>query len=39
LRGRKYPSLRFDSVVFPDETHGSVIPATISRGLRRVFAT
>jgi uncharacterized protein len=38
LQGRRYPSLRLDSVVFPDETHVSVIPATLSRGLRRVFA-
>ena len=38
LSSRRYPSLRLDSVVFSDETHVSVIPATISRGLRRVFA-
>jgi predicted alpha/beta superfamily hydrolase len=38
LEARRYPNLRLDSHVFPDETHVSVIPATLSRGLRRVFA-
>lgn len=38
LRGRAYPSLRLTTHVFEAETHGSVIPATFSRGLRAVFA-
>lgn len=39
LHGRGYPSLRFTSHVFEAETHLSVIPATLSRGLREVFRT
>lgn len=38
LRGGRYPSLRMACHVFPGETHASVIGATISRGLRSVFA-
>ena len=38
LRERSYSSLKLVRHVFPDETHLSVIPATISRGLRVVFA-
>ena len=38
LRARSYPNLAFETVVFPSETHTSVVPATISRGLRSVFA-
>ncbi|WP_372783714.1 alpha/beta hydrolase [Phenylobacterium sp.] len=38
LRGRRYPSLRMTHHVFPDETHFSVMAATISRGIRTVFA-
>ncbi len=37
LRARAYSGLQLESVVFPAETHLSVIPATISRGLRSVF--
>jgi predicted alpha/beta superfamily hydrolase len=37
LRERSYPGLRLTTHVFEDETHGSVIPATFSRGLRVVF--
>ena len=38
LEDRGYPNLRLTFHVFEDETHLSVIPATISRGLRDVFA-
>lgn len=37
LVARKYPGLRLTHQVFPDETHGSVYPASFSRGLRRLF--
>jgi predicted alpha/beta superfamily hydrolase len=37
LRGRNYPSLELTTHVFDGETHLSVIPATMSRGLRTVF--
>jgi predicted alpha/beta superfamily hydrolase len=37
LRERNYPGLQLTSRVFEDETHASVIPRTISRGLRVVF--
>jgi hypothetical protein len=37
LSGRKYPSLRLDSVVFPDEYHMTVYPAAVARGLVRLF--
>ena len=38
LEERNYPSLRLTQHVFEGETHLSVIPATLSRGLRAVFA-
>lgn len=38
LEQRNYPSLRLTQHVFEGETHLSVIPATLSRGLRAVFA-
>ncbi len=38
LRERKYAGLELTTHVFDDETHLSVIPATLSRGLRVVFA-
>ncbi len=38
LSGRGYPSLELTSHVFPDETHTSVLPATLSRGLRASLA-
>ncbi len=38
LEDRGYPNLRLTFHVFEDETHLSVIPATISCGLRDVFA-
>ncbi len=37
LRSRAYPSLDLGFHVFPDETHMSVYPAGVSRGLSRVF--
>lgn len=37
LRSRDYPGLDLTSQIFPDETHQSVIPAMLSRGLRVVF--
>lgn len=37
LLSRKYPLLNLKTHVFDNETHLSVIPATISRGLREVF--
>lgn len=37
LLKRNYSSLQLATHVFEDETHGSVVPATISRGLRAVF--
>ncbi len=36
---RSYPSLDLTLHIFPDETHGSVPPMVISRGLRVVFGT
>ena len=38
LEDRSYPNLRMTTIVFDNETHLSVIPATFSRGLREVFA-
>lgn len=37
LRSRNYPGLELTSHIFDNETHLSVIPATMSRGLRAVF--
>ena len=37
LEGRGYRDLEWTSVYFPEETHTSVIPATISRGLRYLY--
>ena len=37
LESRKYPGLKLTSHIFENETHLSVIPATMSRGLRAVF--
>ncbi len=39
LRGRAYPSLHLETVIFPAETHLSVVPAMLSRGLRSVFSS
>ena len=37
LRRRAYPNLDLHFHVFPDETHMSVLPAALSRGLTAVF--
>lgn len=37
IRSRAYPSLELDFHVFPEETHMSVFPAGVSRGLSCVF--
>ncbi len=39
LKARAYPNLKLSVSVFEGETHYSVIPATISRGLRIVLGT
>ena len=38
LRARKYPHLEVTDQVFEDETHNSVFPGALSRGLRVVFS-
>ena len=38
LEDRTYPGLNLTVHEFSGETHLSVIPATLSRGLREVFA-
>ncbi len=37
MKSRSYNELKIDSYVFPRETHNSVFPAALSRGLRVVF--
>lgn len=37
LKSRGYPNLEMTGIVFPDETHMSVLPGAISRGLRYLF--
>lgn len=37
LKARRYPGLRLDTVVFPDEYHMTVYPAAIARGLVKLF--
>ena len=37
LEHRDYEKLDWDFQIFPDEDHNSVVPASISRGLRSVF--
>lgn len=39
LLQRRYPSLQLSHQVFADETHMSVFPMAVSRGLRAVFET
>lgn len=39
LEKRNYSDLQWNSHIFKDETHVSVLPATISRGLRTVYQT
>jgi predicted alpha/beta superfamily hydrolase len=38
LRSRRYPSLALAHHVFPEETHMSVYPGAVVRGLRTVFS-
>lgn len=38
LRARSYHGLVLNSQVFPDETHNSIFPAALTRGLRFIFA-
>ncbi len=37
LEGRGYPSLRVDAQVFEGETHTSVVPVVLTRGLRKAL--
>ena len=37
LESRQYTALEWTAHVFEDETHNSVVPATISRGLRYIY--
>jgi hypothetical protein len=37
LRERRYPNFQLTHQVFADETHMSVFPIAVSRGLRAVF--
>ena len=39
LEGRRYPGLDLTTHYFEGETHLSVLPATLSRGIREVFAS
>ena len=39
LKRRQYKGLEWEAHVFDDETHISVVPATISRGLRFIYPT
>ncbi len=39
LKGRHYEGFEFRAHIFDDETHVSVVPATISRGLRFIYST
>jgi len=37
LRSRNYPNLEIESIIFENETHGSTVPASISRGLKMLY--
>jgi hypothetical protein len=39
VEGRNYAGLELQAHFFDDETHASVVPATISKGLRFVYST
>ncbi|GMR13941.1 MAG: alpha/beta hydrolase-fold protein [Gemmatimonadota bacterium] len=39
LKGRGYASLRIDRHIFEGETHTSVVPAVLTRGLRMVYGS
>jgi len=38
LLAREYPGLKLSHTVFPDETHASVFPGSLSRAVRALFA-
>lgn len=38
LKSRNYRGFEFETHYFEDENHGSVIPATVSKGLRYVYS-
>lgn len=38
LRNRNYPNLRLETHIFEDDSHLSVLPQSISRGLQTVYA-
>ncbi len=37
LRSRNYPNLEIESLIFENETHGTTVPAAISRGLKMLY--
>lgn len=37
LRSREYPNLEIESMIFKNETHGSIYQATISRALKMLY--
>lgn len=37
LRSRNYPNLELESLIFEGETHGSTVPASISKGLKMLY--
>jgi predicted alpha/beta superfamily hydrolase len=37
LKARRYPGLRLDTVILPDEYHMTVYPAAVARGLVKLF--
>ena len=39
LEARRYEGLRWTAHMFEDENHNSVVPATISRGLRYIYGS
>ena len=38
LRSRKYPNLELETVIFENETHGSIYQAAISRALKMLYS-
>lgn len=38
LAGRRYPSLRLTTRIFPEATHFTLPPILVAHGLRNVFA-
>ena len=37
LRSRNYPNFELEALIFENETHGSTVPASISRGLKMLY--